>query len=257
MPRIFKNRLLWFTGKTTIQILLLSVVFFFAPTTADAQRRFSKNFPAAGVVRLTLNNRSGTVTVEGWNRNEVQIQAYLESPYAAIAPQILDGVVSVNMMKDNYGRGEVGNVNFTIRVPLDVSVDIETRIGNLNISSVRGAFIRAKISSDGDITLTNISARWVTAENGIGNILFDGDIQSNGTYRFTSTRGDINLRVPFNSSFKLMATAPSTRSINLGSFANGNMRFVGDGRRVMGQFGDGSSSITVTNQRGTIAFIRR
>ena len=254
---ILKNRLrLNFAGKTTI-LLLLSVVFFFAPLEASAQRRFSRTYPSTRDVRLTLNNRSGTVTVEGWNRPEVQIQAYLEAPSAAINPQVLDGVIHINIVKDNYGRNDIGSVNFTIRVPIDASVDIETRVGNLEVSSVRGAFLRAKISSDGDITLTNISARMVTAENGIGNIFFDGNIQPNGIYRFTSMRGDINLRVPFDSSFKLIATAPSTRSINLGSFANGNMRFVGDGRRVMGQVGEGGSSITVTNQRGTIAFIRR
>jgi DUF4097 and DUF4098 domain-containing protein YvlB len=138
-------------------------------------------------------------------------------------------------------------VNFTIRVPFDAAVDIETKVGNLNVSSVRGSLVRAKISSDGDITLTNISAPMVSAENGIGNIFFDGDIQSGGIYRFTSMSGDINLRVPFNSSFKLIATAPSTRRINLGSFSGGNMRFIGDG----------SSYLTVTNQRGSIAFIRR
>lgn len=257
MTRNLKNRLRYYCiGKTTI-LLLLSVVFFFAPEDASAQRRFSRTYPTSRDVRLTLNNRSGTVTVEGWNRSEVQIQAYLESPHANINPQVLNGVILVNILKDNYGRPDVGSVNFTIRVPVDASVDIETRVGNLEVSSVRGTLVRAKISSDGDITLTNISAKWVAAENGIGNIFFDGDIQAGGTYRFTSMRGDINLRVPFNSSFKLIATAPSTRSINLGSFANGNMRFVGDGRRVTGQVGDGSSSISITNQRGSIAFIRR
>lgn len=252
---VLKNRFCPFSVKTTI--LLLSVVFFFAPYEAIAQKRFAKTYPASREVRLVLNNRSGTVTVEGWNRSEVQVQAYLEAPAAEINPQVLDGVILINMVKDNYGRGDVGSVNFLIRVPHDAAVDIETKIGNLNVSSVRGTLVRAKISSDGDITLTNINARWVTAENGIGNIFFDGDIRPNGNYRFTSMRGDINLRVPFNSSFKLIATAPSTRSINLGSFAGGNMRFVGDGRRVTGQFGDGSSSITVTNQRGSIAFLRR
>jgi hypothetical protein len=236
---------------------LLSVVFFFAPEDAEAQRRFSRTYPATRSVRLTLSNRSGTVTVEGWNRSEVQVQAYLEAPAATLNPQLVDGMIIINMVKDNYGRADIGSVNFTIRVPFEAAVDIETKYGNLNVSSVRGTLVRAKISSDGDITLTNISARWVTAENGIGNIFFDGDIQADGIYRFTSMRGDINLRVPFNSSFKLVATAPSTRSINLGSFASGNMRFVGDGRRVTGQVGDGNSSITVTNQRGTIAFIRR
>ena len=256
MARVLKNRFYYFTGKTTI-FLLLSVVFFFAPLEASAQRRFSKTYPASRNVRINLMNRSGTVIVEGWNRSEVQVQAYLETPAAAINPQLVEGTLFINMVKDNYGRGDVGPVNFTIRVPFDAMVDIETRIGNLNVTNVRGALVRAKISSDGDITLTNISAKVVSAENGIGNIFFDGDIQSGGIYRFTSTSGDINLRVPFNSSFRLVATAPSTRSINLGSFAGGDLRFVGDGRRVTGRFGDGSSSLTVTNQRGSIAFIRR
>ncbi|HKP69417.1 MAG TPA: DUF4097 family beta strand repeat-containing protein [Pyrinomonadaceae bacterium] len=197
------------------------------------------------------------VTVEGWNRPEVQVRAYLEYPAAEIVPQLVNGTIFINVVKDNQGRAEVGNVNFTIRVPYDAAVDIETRVGNLNVSSVRGALVRAKISSDGDITLTNISASQVSAENGIGNIFFDGEISSGGKYRFTSMRGDINLRIPFNSSFKLIATAPSTRSIDLGQFANNNMRLVGDGRRVTGQTGDGSSSLVVTNLRGGIKFIPR
>jgi hypothetical protein len=256
MAGVLKNRLYCITGKTTI-LLLLSVVFFFAPFEASAQKRFSKTYPATRNVRLTLTNRSGTVTVEGWNRPEVQVQAYMETPAATVNPQVVDGTIFINIVKDNYGRGDIGSVNFTIRVPFDAAVDIETKVGNLNVSSVRGSLVRAKISSDGDITLTNISAPMVSAENGIGNIFFDGDIQSGGINRFTSMSGDINLRVPFNSSFKLIATAPSTRRINLGSFSGGNMRFIGDGRRVTGQVGDGSSYLTVTNQRGSIAFIRR
>jgi Toastrack DUF4097 len=246
----------YFTGQTTI-LLLLSVVFLCAPVETSAQKRFSKNYPATRTVRVTLANRSGMVTVEGWNRPEVQVRAYLEYPAAEIIPQIFNGTILINVVKDNQGRTEVGNVNFTIRVPYEAAVDIETRVGNLSVSSVRGALVRAKISSDGDITLTNISAPQVSAENGIGNIFFDGEIMSGGKYRFTSMRGDINLRVPFNSSFKLIATAPSTRSIDLGGFGGNNMRLVGDGRRVTGQAGDGSSSLVVTNLRGTIAFIPR
>jgi DUF4097 and DUF4098 domain-containing protein YvlB len=185
------------------------------------------------------------------------VQAYLETPASSVNPRVVDGTIYIDMVKENYGRGDVGSVNFTIRVPFDASVDIETRVGNLSVSSVRGALVRAKISTNGDITLTNISAQRVSAENGIGNIFFDGDLQEGGNYRFTSMSGDINLRVPFNSSFKLIATAPSTRSINLGSFSSGDMRFVGDGRRVTGQVRDGNSYITVINQRGSISFLRR
>lgn len=244
--------------KTTI-LLWLSVVFFFTFSAAEisAQKKFFKSYPASKNVRIQLTNRTGTVTVEGWNKQEVAISAYLEQPAANIEPQSLSGTILINLVKDNQGRNEVGNVNFLIRVPFTSSVDIETRMGNLNVSNIQGGLVRAHISSEGDITLTNISASAVSAENVIGDIFYDGEIQREGNYRFTSTRGNINLRIPFNSSFKLVATAPSTRSIQLGEFSNNNLNFVGDGRRVVGRFGDGSATFTVTNQRGSISFIRR
>ena len=245
-----------YSAKATI-LLLLSVVFFFAADSATAQRRFSKSYAAASNVRLELTNRSGTVTVEGWNRPQVQVSAYLDAPAAVLLPRIDGGSITINVVKDNQGRDEVGDVNFTIRVPYTSTVDIETRMGNLSVSSVRGASVRAHVSSEGDITLTNIGASAVSAQNGIGNIFFDGDIQAGGNYRFASLRGDINLRVPLNSSFRLVATAPSTRNISLGPFSNPNIALISDGRRVMGRFGDGNASVTVTNQRGGIQFIRR
>ena len=246
------------SAKTKTTILLLSVVFFFASAMEiSAQETFSKSYPASKNVRLQLTNRTGTVTVEGWDKPEIKISAYMETPAANIEPQSLSGTIVINLVKDNQGRNQVGNVNFTIKVPFSSSVDIETRMGNLNVSNIRGTLVRAHISSEGDIILTNINADAVSAENGIGDIFFDGSVRREGNYRFTSTRGSINLRIPFDSSFRLVATAPSTRSISLGAFSGGNMNYVGDGRRVVGSVGDGSAAFVVTNQRGSISFIRR
>jgi hypothetical protein len=242
-------------AKTTI-LLLLSVVFLFAPHAASAQRKFSKSFPAGSNIRLELLNRSGTVTVEGWNRPEVSVSAYLEAPNAVIDPKIIEGTIYLNLVKDNEGRA-AGSVNFTVRVPYTSSVDIETRMGNLTVTNVRGGSVRAHISSEGDVTLTNIYAGAVSAQTGIGNIFFDGEVRSGGNYRYSSFKGDISLRIPINSSFRLIAIAPSTRSISLGPFSNPNMAFLSDGRQVVGTFGDGSSSVTVKNQRGGIAFLAR
>lgn len=242
--------------KTTI---FLGVVFFFAFSTAEifAQKRFSKTYPATKNVRLQLTNRDGTVIVEGWDKDKIEINALMEAPAANIIPQSLSGKILINLVQDNQGRGEVGSCNFRIRVPYSSSVDIETKAGNLSVTNINGGFVRAHISSEGDITLTNVSANSVIAENIVGNIFFDGNVQSSGTYRFTSMRGDINLRIPLNSSFKLIATAPLTRSISLGGFSNAGLRYVGDGRRVAGEINGGAASISVTNQRGNISFINR
>ena len=243
-------------AKTTI---LLSVVFFFALFADEAlgQKKFSRSYPAGQSVRLQLLNRTGTVTVEGWNRAEVNITATLEAPAANISPQSLSGTIVVNLVRDNQGRNGVGNVNFLIRVPYTTEVDVETKIGNLKVSNVRGGLVRAHISSEGDIQLLNIGASAVSAENVIGDIFYDGELAPGGNYRFASMSGNINLRIPFNSSFRLVATAPSTRNISLGVFGGGNLNYLGDGRRVIGRFGDGSATLSVTNQRGAIGFLRR
>lgn len=208
-------------------------------------------------MRLELTNRVGTVTVEGWDRDRIEITAFMEAPAANIVPRTSGDKILINVVADNQDRTEVGSCNFLIKVPVSASVDIETRMGNLNVSNVRGALVRAHVSSEGDIALTNISASSVTAENIMGDILFDGDLQSNGTCRLSSMSGIINIRIPFNSSFRIVANAPSTRNISLGEFSNAGLNFVGDGRRVVGRVRDGSSSLTITTQRGSIAFIRK
>jgi hypothetical protein len=253
------KKLLNFSAKKKTTILWLSVVFFFvsSPAEISAQKKFSKSYPASKNVRLLLTNRTGTVTVEGWDKAEVKISAFMENSNTKIAPENLSGMIQINLVKDNQGINDVGSVNFIIKVPYFSSVNIETMMGNLNVTNVRGGFVRAHIATDGDITLTNISAENVAAENMTGDIFFDGELHSGGIYRFSTTSGNINLHIPANSSFRLTATAPSTRNISLGAFSGANMNFIGNGRRVIGKVGDGSATMTVTSQRKSISFIRR
>jgi len=224
---------------------------------AAAQKKYSQNFPAGQNVRLQLTNRTGTVIVEGWDRAMVNISATLEAPAAAINPQVVNNVLVIDVMRDNTGRGDIGNVNFRIRVPYNLMVDIETKIGNLSVTNIRSGLVRAHISSEGDITLTNVVAPYVAAENVTGDIFFDGEIVAGGNYRFQSMMGTINIRIPFPSNFRFVAMASSPRSISLGSFSGAGVRIIGDGRKILGQAGDGSASLQVINQRGIIAFITR
>src|SRR5260221_1887071 len=92
--------------KTTI-LLLLSVVFFFGLIAGEAaaQKRYSRNFDASKNVRLQLMNRTGTVIVEGWNRQQINISALLEAPTANIQPEEINGTIFVNLVRDNQGRG--------------------------------------------------------------------------------------------------------------------------------------------------------
>src|SRR5438045_5052248 len=91
--------------KTTV--VVMGVVFFLclAVSGISAQRKFARTYPAGRSVRLQLLNRTGTVTVEGWNRSDVRIEASMEEPAANIEPQSLSGVIMINLVHDNQGRG--------------------------------------------------------------------------------------------------------------------------------------------------------
>ena len=228
-------------------------------TAADtfAQHRFSRTYPARNNIRLQLTNWSGGVTVEGWDRDEVKIIAQMDSAATRFAPAMNGDSLVIDVVHDNHGRGDVGDINFEIRVPVNSTVDIETRRGNITVRGVQGSLVRAHVSSEGDIELTGIRAANVMAENKVGDILFDGELRSGGTYRLSSAQGNISIRIPENSSFRLMALAPMTRRIDLGSFANAGLKFIGDQRKVVGEVGgDNRALLNISNLRGTITFIR-
>ena len=220
---------------------------------AHAQQRYSRSFAPRRNVSLLLKNRSGLIEVQGWERAEIRVTARMESPAARFTPTMSDDGLTIDVISDNRGRDDVGDVNFYIQVPYNSAVDLQTARGNITVRNVRGSHVRAHVTSEGDIELTDIRAPKVMAENVMGDILFDAELLSGGSYVLNSTEGVINMRIKPGSGFELTATAPRTRSINLGGFANlGNFNFQGDSRRVHGHVGDGSAKIVMTNLRGSI-----
>jgi DUF4097 and DUF4098 domain-containing protein YvlB len=242
-----------FTLRPGIVAILFALVF---AGNVSAQQRLSKRYPASKNVQIELKNISGTIIVESWDREEIRLTAIFESPKANISPrQTGDGFV-VDVIGDNRGRGDVGNINFRLQVPYNSSVDLETRLGNITVSNIRGDLVRAHVSLEGDIELTGIVATKVIAENTIGDIFFDGEFARSGEYRFQSGKGNINIRIPANSAFSLTAAAP-TKRIALGEFWNNGFKTLGDGRKYVGDVGDGRSRVSVTNFQGSITFLRR
>ncbi|MGZ8847695.1 MAG: hypothetical protein ACXW3C_14645 [Pyrinomonadaceae bacterium] len=225
-------------------------------TGAPAQQRVSRKFPAGKNVRLELKNLSGTITVETWQRDEIKITALMDAPAVHFNPRMTEAGLVIDIVGDNRGRADVGDVNFRVQVPARSSVDLETRRGQINVSNVQGDLVRAHVWTSGDIQLYGVNAARVFASNTTGDIFFDGEFASGGTYEFKSGQGTITLQLPVNCGFRLVASAPA-KKISLGKFWNDNMKMLGDGRRIIGDVGDGRASVTVTNYQGDIKFVRR
>ena len=229
-----------------------------ALTTAGlAQQRVSRNFPAGGKnVRLELKNISGTITVETWKRDEIKITATMDAPAVHFNPRLTEAGLVIDIVGDNRGRADVGDVNFRVQLPARSSVDLETRRGNISVSNIQGDLVRAHVWTSGDIQLYGVNASRVFASNTTGDVFFDGEFASGGTYVFKSGQGTITLQLPVNCGFRLVASAPA-KKISMGKFWNDHMKTLGDGRRIIGDVGDGRASVTVTNYQGDIKFLHR
>jgi DUF4097 and DUF4098 domain-containing protein YvlB len=234
---------------------LLTLVSLSAGLGVNAQQQISKRYPGGKNVRVELRNISGTIVVESWNKNEIRLTATVESKNAHVEPKQINDCLMIDVMGDNRGRGDIGDINFKVQVPANSSVDVETRRGNISVANVRSGLVRAYVSSEGDITLTNISATHVVAQNVIGDIFFDGEFSSGGTYEFKSTKGNITIRIPGDSAFRLVAASPS-KQIKLNDFWNNGFK-TQDGRKYVGDVGDGRSSVSVTNFSGSFTFMRK
>jgi|SRR6185503_11183721 len=249
-------KLRFLTPRPSVRAGVLAVgALLLLTSVAWAQQQMSKRYVAGKNVRVELRNISGTIVVESWNKEEIKLSATIESKGTHVTPRQINDSIVVDVMSENRGKGDIGDINFKLQVPVNSSVDLETVRGNISVANIRGGLVRAHVSSEGDIELTNITASHVVAQNVIGNIFFDGEFQRYGTYEFKSNKGDITIRIPGNSAFRLEAASPARR-IALNDFWNSNFKSQ-DGRKIVGDVGDGRSSVSIINFSGQITFLRR
>jgi len=244
------------TSRSSVRAGVLAIGALLALSSfGQAQEKMSKRYAAGKNVRIELRNISGTIVVESWNKDEIRLSATIESKGTHVTPKLVNDSLVVDVMSENRGKGDVGDINFKLQVPVNSSVDLETRRGNISVANIRGGLVRAHVSSEGDIELTNITASHVVAQNVIGNIFYDGEFQRFGTYEFKSNKGDITIRIPGDSAFRLEAASPA-RKIALNDFWNKNFKSQ-DGRKIVGDVGDGRSSVSIINFSGQITFLRK
>src|ERR1041385_2230542 len=154
-------------GGKTLQVLsaFLLIVPLSVASVALGQRRVSRNFPAGKNVRVELRNISGTITVETWNRDEIRVTADMETSKATFSPRETASGLVIDIVGDNRGRSDVGDMNFKIQLPARSSVDLETPSGQITVNNIQGDLVRAHIWTSGDITLTGVNAGRVFATN--------------------------------------------------------------------------------------------
>ncbi|HEX2643048.1 MAG TPA: DUF4097 family beta strand repeat-containing protein [Thermoanaerobaculia bacterium] len=256
-------------------------------TAATLTQRYEKTFPFQAGALLELDNTNGGVTVEPWNRNEVQIVAEkkVKAPSDEKARELMDKLqiatapsggglrVETRFPKNGNGlfdwmsgNGTSINVNYTIRVPRQARLDLETTNGGLNVKGTRGA--AALESTNGQVAVQDVEGnlKLETTNGGIHAVDIAGaveasttnggievslrDLPDNSKLDFSTTNGGVTVRLPRDVRLTLDAETTNGRISNdfeLDSKRSGKHHLSGD---ING--GGGLLKVSTTNGSVTI-----
>ncbi|HEU4796942.1 MAG TPA: hypothetical protein VFT02_15000 [Pyrinomonadaceae bacterium] len=162
--------------------------------TRSTRRRESSRFSYGGTVTL-IGAPRGSVTVEGWNRNEVEVVADIElkaetetdlEQLSKVNSFVFDvdsnhiSILTVGTHDRAYMKKSAKNfpkkllnlpwrIDYRLRVPANTDLEINAGYGPLKVSAVEGAMRLSATESETGLTLTG---GMVTTTITAGNVLF-------------------------------------------------------------------------------------
>ncbi|MBX2992386.1 MAG: DUF4097 family beta strand repeat protein [Bacteroidetes bacterium] len=192
----------------TIRIILAMVVTFIVSFVyaSGAEKTFDKKFTATPGGTFFIKTDFGSVEITGTDAKEVSVYATLRGrqrdvdEFEITASQTSGGVeVRGKSPRSgrwfNWGSNDL-EVRYTIKVPREYNLRMETSGGNITVNSVKGKLNGG--TSGGDIALADISGS-IDLETSGGNIRaekVDGTLRmetSGGDIRISEVKGDVNV----------------------------------------------------------------
>ena len=140
---------------------------------ADAARDVSESLNAADDGRVSISNTSGSIEVEGWSRNQVEISGTIgDDVEELIFERNGDNVRIKVKIPESKGRYRDASADLTIRVPEQSSIDVATISADIDVRAVLGEQDLQAIS--GDITTEGFASD-IDVETVSGDIEVQGD----------------------------------------------------------------------------------
>lgn len=157
--------------------------------TATAQAEVvNKTVDAASDGHVDVSNISGSVTMQGWNRNSVEVTGTLGRNVEELIVE-RDGDKVLIKVKVPRKSGRAIDSDLRINVPKDSSIDVGTVSADITVSDINGSQGLHTVS--GDIETEYFGGR-LTAESVSGDVDIDGN-NADGDITATTVSGDVTL----------------------------------------------------------------
>ncbi len=226
-----------------------------ANSNAQVTQDFHRTVPLSSNGRITLENINGNVTVTGWERNEVQIDAVKK---ARDQQKLDEARIEVDASSDSvsirtkYPEGHTNNnpatVTYELHVPRLARLDhINLVNGSLNVSQVTGEIDANLVNGKTD--LRDLSGRLnVSAVNGTITANYRS-LDNVKEIHLKSVNGAINLGLPASPNAEVRAS-----TVNGGITTDFPLQVQGKfvGHHIDGTLGSGGTQIEVSNVNGSI-----
>lgn len=246
-------------------VYLLSVAFFAASCGVAGEKyttTINRQWPAAAVRNVELDEVNGSVTIEAGNAAEITLVADVTA--RGVAPDkraenegyftaALDGdTLRVRRAKHRtnisfpFFKSEQVSVNYQLRVPASVTLDIQTVNGRINTKGVSGETEVSTVNGPIEVETAGTSALSASTVNGRVRAKF---LESFQGARLKSVNGGIEATLPKSASFScdlsqvngdFEASFPLSIHSNPGS------------RRVSGEVNGGRFQLKITTVNGDV-----
>ncbi len=193
---------------TRIFLALAAVACLALPSFADEQQIFEQTYPLPSGGQFVLQNVNGSVCVEGWDRNEVEVHAVKSAGRDAhdlslvkIQVDSHPGEVDVRTLYPDGANAEVA-VEYIVHVPYRVLLhSIGTVNGSVSVYNVRGAGELRSVN--GNVEVLGSSGRF-SAHTTNGNLHLElASLAEGAPMNLETVNGSVTLGLPSNASADL------------------------------------------------------
>lgn len=245
-------------------LLLLSAAAVSAALQNPAVETFERTVPLSSGGSFALSNVNGSIDIEGWDRNEVQISARKVTAGPAeslrevkITLDIAPGAISV-VTRYPEGSGVEVIVEFRVRVPARVRLASVTTVnGSVSVHDVSGAGSLSTVN--GNVSLSRgagmFSARATNGSISLELLSLSGGLASeaaspfHGSLTAQTVNGSVVLSLPPGAGAELEA---ETRNGDFSSELPLLARTFAAGRSIRGRVGSGGPPVLLRTVNGAI-----
>ena len=238
-------------------ILFATLPAVAAPCAPPLDETFERAYPIAATGAVSLININGSVRVEGWDRDVVEVHAVKRATKeradlsrVRIEVQTLPNAVNI---RTRYAENDPASVEveYRVRVPYQIARShVETVNGNLVVKDVHTAGELRTVN--GDIDVFEGAGRY-SGKTTNGNVRVElRELDVRGEMQLESVNGSVGLAVPTSSNADVDAASMNGEFRTELPLA---VRSGGLGREVRGALGRGGLAVRLRSVNGTIEIV--